>query len=296
MVEPDKAGVRGGATIKNGKSVAGGVPIDPGDVVGGETLGIGLTSGEGKRAGIGILDEFCDKKVDVGEADSLGIGPPVVRVGLKDDSFGGLIGAKAKGAGGEEAMRLFLGKTDVPSFEEGAVPKSGFELMLGKQAHPADGFKKGGVNFWGGEAHGESVDFFDGKFFSIDGEIESSAVGKAGVVDGLKGEDNIISREGMPVRPENPRAKMKSESFVVRGNFPMSGEGWLHLLGDRVIMDERVEEKADQSARGSVLGDKRVEGGGFARGGVDKNTASATHFTAGGVDSGGEGVVCSGHL
>jgi hypothetical protein len=52
-----------------------------------------------------------------------------VGVGFKNDSFGRLVGAEAKGAGREEATRFFLGDADVPSFEERSVAKGWFEFV-----------------------------------------------------------------------------------------------------------------------------------------------------------------------
>ena len=56
LIEPDEAGVGGGATIENGEAVALCVTIDPRHVIGGEALGIGLAGGEGQGAGVGIFD------------------------------------------------------------------------------------------------------------------------------------------------------------------------------------------------------------------------------------------------
>ena len=56
LIEPDEAGVGGGATIENGEAVALRVTIDPRHVIGGEALGIGLAGGEGQGAGVGIFD------------------------------------------------------------------------------------------------------------------------------------------------------------------------------------------------------------------------------------------------
>ena len=150
LVEPDKTGVGRGATIENGETVAGGVAIDPGDIIWGEALGIGLASGEGESAGVGVFDQFGDEKVDVGKANALGVGAPVVWVGFEDDAFGGLIGAEAKGAGGEEALGFFLGDANVPGFKKSSVAEGGLEFVFGKETDPADRFEKGSVDLRGG--------------------------------------------------------------------------------------------------------------------------------------------------
>ena len=150
LVEPDKTGIGRGATIENGETVAGGVAIDPGDIIWGEALGIGLASGEGESAGVGVFDQFGDEKVNVGKANALGVGPPVVWVGFEDDAFGGLIRAEAKGAGGEEALGFFLGDANVPRFKKSSVAEGGLEFVFGKETDPTDCFKKGGVDLRGG--------------------------------------------------------------------------------------------------------------------------------------------------
>jgi hypothetical protein len=109
-----------------------------------------LAGGKGESAGVGVFDQFGDEKVDVGKANALGVGPPVVWVGFEDDAFGGLIGAEAKGAGGEEALGFFLGDANVPRFKKSSVAEGGFELMFGEETDPADCFKKGSVNLRGG--------------------------------------------------------------------------------------------------------------------------------------------------
>ncbi len=121
LVEPDETRIGGGTAVENRESVAGGVAVDPGNIVGGESLGVGLSRGKGEGAGVGILDQFCDEIIDVGKADSLGVGTPVVRVGLEDDAFGGLIGAEAKGSRGEKTSGFLLGDAHIPCFQEGAV-------------------------------------------------------------------------------------------------------------------------------------------------------------------------------
>jgi hypothetical protein len=150
LVEPDKTGVGRGAAIENGKTVAGGIAIDPSDIIWGEALGIGLAGGEGESAGVGVFDQFGDEKVDVGKANALGVGAPIVWVGLEDDAFGGLIGAEAKGAGGEEALGFFLGDANVPRFKKSSVAEGGFEFVFGKETDSADCFKKGGIDLRGG--------------------------------------------------------------------------------------------------------------------------------------------------
>ena len=150
LVEPDKTGIGRGATIENGETVAGGVAIDPGDIIWGEALGIGLASGEGESAGVGVFDQFSDEKVDVGKANALGVGAPVVWVSFEDDAFGGLIGAEAKGAGGEEALGFFLGDANVPGFKKSSVAEGGLEFVFGEEADPADRFEKGSVDLRGG--------------------------------------------------------------------------------------------------------------------------------------------------
>ena len=150
LVEPDKTGVGRGATIENGETVAGGVAIDPGDIIWGEAFGIGLASGEGESAGVGVFDQFGNEKVDVGKANALGVGPPVVWVGFEDDAFGGLIRAEAKGAGGEETLGFFLGDANVPGFKKSSVAEGGFEFVFRKETDSADCFEKWGIDLRGG--------------------------------------------------------------------------------------------------------------------------------------------------
>lgn len=150
LVEPNKTGIGRGATIENGETVAGGIAIDPGDIIWGEALGISLASGEGESAGVGVFDQFRDKKVDVGKANAFGVGAPVVWVGFEDDAFGGLIRAEAKGAGGEEALGFFLGDANVPGFKKSSVAEGGFELVFGKETDSADCFEERGINLRGG--------------------------------------------------------------------------------------------------------------------------------------------------
>jgi len=83
---------------------------------------------------------------------------------------------------------------------------------------------------------------------TIDGEIEGGAVGEARIVDGLKGEEDVIGREGVAVRPENARAQVKGEGAIIGGNVPASGEPRFNFLGDGVVVDEGIEKESDEAA------------------------------------------------
>ena len=83
---------------------------------------------------------------------------------------------------------------------------------------------------------------------AIDGEIECCSVGEAGIVDGLKGEEDIIGREGVPVGPENARAQVKGEGSIIGGNVPARGESGFNFLGDSVVVDEGIEKEPDEAA------------------------------------------------
>jgi hypothetical protein len=52
------------------------------------------------------------------KSNSLRVSPPVVRIGFKDNPFGGLIGTKSKGACGKKTAGFLLGDTYIPCFEE----------------------------------------------------------------------------------------------------------------------------------------------------------------------------------
>ena len=95
--------------------------------------------------------------------------------------------------------------------------------MLWQEPDAANSFQKGRVDFGSGQADGEIVDFLDRKFLSINGEIKGRTVWEAWVIDRLKGEDHIISGKGVTIRPANAFADVKSEGFVVGGNFPACG-------------------------------------------------------------------------
>lgn len=83
---------------------------------------------------------------------------------------------------------------------------------------------------------------------AIDGEIKSGAVGEAGIVDGLKGKDDVICREGVAVGPENARAQVKGEGSIIGGDVPARGESGFDFLGDGVVVDEGIEKESDEAA------------------------------------------------
>ena len=83
---------------------------------------------------------------------------------------------------------------------------------------------------------------------AIDGEIEGGAVGEAGIIDGLKGEEDVIGRKGVAVRPKNARAQVKGEGAIIGGNVPASGESGFDFLGDGVVVDEGIEKESDEAA------------------------------------------------
>ena len=106
----------------------------------------------------------------------------------------------------------------------------------------------------------------------------------------MKGEDHVVRGEGVSIGPANTWAKVKGEGFMIGRDFPSGGEAGFYLLGDSVITNERVEKKANESARGGVFRNEGVEGGGFSGCGVDKNATSSTDFILSGIDTGGEGI------
>ena len=211
-----------------------------------------------------------------------------MRVGFENNSFGGLIGAESEGASADEGFRLMLGDADVPGLLERAVLEGGAEPVLGENADATDVLKERSEDFRGGDADGEVVDLFHEEGLAVDGEVEGGAVGIAGIVNGLECEEDVVSGEGGAIRPANARAKKEVESFVVLPDFPAGGEAGFDFLGDGVEAGEGVEEESDEAAGGGVFRDEGVEGGGFARGRIDKNTPWATVFGACDVDAGGE--------
>jgi hypothetical protein len=83
---------------------------------------------------------------------------------------------------------------------------------------------------------------------AIDGEIECCAVGEARIIDGLKGEEDVIGREWVAVGPENARAQVKGEGSIIGGDVPASGESGFDFLGDGVVVDEGIEKESDEAA------------------------------------------------
>ena len=253
LIQPDETGVGGWPAVVDGKSIAGGIPPDPSHIVGREAFGIRLAGGKGEGAGIGVFDEFCDEEVDIWKANSLGISPPVMRVGLKDNAFSGLVGAEAEGTGPYKPVGLLLGHADIPGFEEGAVPKGGFELVFRKDADSTDVFEERGKDLRAGQADGEIVHFLDLELLSVDGEVKGRAVGKTGIVDGLKREDHVIGGKGLSIGPTDTRTDMEGEGAVVGSDLPAGGKPGFDFLGDGVVSYERIEKEADESSRGGIF-------------------------------------------
>jgi hypothetical protein len=69
----------------------------------------------------------------------------------------------------------------------------------------------------------------------------------------LEGEDDVVGREGVAIGPKNSGAEVKSEGFIVGGDFPVGGEAGFDFLGDGVVSNEGIEKEADESAGGGVL-------------------------------------------
>ena len=78
---------------------------------------------------------------------------------------------------------------------------------------------------------------------------------------------------------------MEGEGFVVGGDLPAEGKAGFHLLGDGVVADKGIQKKANESSRGGILGDQRIEGGGLARRGIDEDASAMSRFHPGGVDA-----------
>ena len=64
----------------------------------------------------------------------------------------------------------------------------------------------------------------------------------------MKGEEDVIGRKGVAVRPKNARAQVKGEGAIIGGNVPASGESGFDFLGDGVVVDKGVEKESDETA------------------------------------------------
>jgi hypothetical protein len=125
--------------------------------------------------------------------------------------------------------------------------------MLWQETDAADSFQKGCVDFGSGQTDGEIVDFLDRKFLSIHGKIKGRTIWEAWVIDRLKCEDHIISGKGVTIGPENARAEVKGERFIIGGDVPACCEARFDFLGHGVVTDKGVKKEADESAGGGIL-------------------------------------------
>ena len=89
---------------------------------------------------------------------------------------------------------------------------------------------------------------------------------------------------------------MEGEGAVVGCDVPARGKAGLDFLSDGIVSHQRIEKEADESSRGGIFRNQGVESGGFARSGIDEDTAPLSDLIAGCVDSFRQRDIFPGHL